>query len=71
LLYVNGLKLLVRDDDGLKNEIKIAKAIGKDINMNFVLKIVQKFDNNIAYSTIVNQLLILCSSEITLVVFTQ
>jgi len=37
---------------------KIVKAIGKDINMNFVLKIVQKFENNVAYSTIVYQLLI-------------
>jgi hypothetical protein len=29
--------------------MKIVKEIGKDINMNFVLKIVQTFDNNIAY----------------------
>ena len=45
------------------------KAFGNDINMNFVIKIVQTFDNNIAYSTIVNQLLILCSSVIMLDVF--
>jgi len=38
---MDDLKLLVRDDDKLENEIKIVKAIGKDINMNFVLKIVQ------------------------------
>ena len=47
------------------------KAIGNDVNMNFVLKIVQTFDNSIAYSTIVNQLLILCSSVIMLDVFRQ
>ena len=46
-------------------------AIGKDINMNFVLKFAQIFDNNVAYSTIVYQMLILCSSEITLVIFRQ
>jgi hypothetical protein len=34
---MNGLKLLVRDEDKLENEIKIVKGIGKDINMNFVL----------------------------------
>ena len=38
---MDDLKLLVGDDDKLENEIKIVKAIGKDINMNFVLKIVQ------------------------------
>jgi len=41
LLCMDDLKLLVGDDDKLENEIKIVKAIGKDINMNFVLKIVQ------------------------------
>jgi len=39
--------------------------------MNFVLKIVHIFDNNEAYSTFVFQLLILCSSEVTLDVFRQ
>jgi len=38
MLYMNDLKLPVRDEDELDNEIKIVKAIGKDINMNFVLK---------------------------------
>ena len=38
---MDDLKLLVRDDDKLENEIKIVKTIGNDINMNFVLKIVQ------------------------------
>ena len=37
LLYVNELKLLVRDDDNLENGIKIVKTIGIDINMKFVL----------------------------------
>jgi len=31
----------------------------------------QTFDNNVAYSTTVYQLLILCSSEITLDIFGQ
>jgi hypothetical protein len=35
---MNDLKLLVRDKDELENEIKIVTAIGKDINMHFVLK---------------------------------
>jgi len=38
-LCMDDLKLLVRDEDKLENEIKIVKAIGKDINMNFVLKL--------------------------------
>jgi len=41
LLCLDDLKLLVRVEDKLENEIKIVKAIGKDINMNFVFKIVQ------------------------------
>ena len=45
--------------------------MAKDINMNFVLKIVQKFDNSVAYSTIVYQLLILCRSEIMFHIFRQ
>ena len=69
--YVNGLKLFVRDEDGLKNEIKNMKAFGKDIKKSLVLKIVQTFDNNITYLTIVYQLLILCRSEVNLVVFRQ
>jgi hypothetical protein len=35
---VNELKLQVRDEGELENEIKSVKEIGKDINMNFVLK---------------------------------
>jgi len=35
---MNDVKLLVTDEDELKKEIKIVKAIGKVINMNFVLK---------------------------------
>ena len=38
---MDDMKLLVRVEDKLENEIKIVKTIGKDINMNFVLKIVQ------------------------------
>ena len=68
---MDDLKLLVRDEDELENEIKIVTAIGKDINVNFVLKFMQIFDKNVAYSTTVYQLLILCSSEITLNIFRQ
>ena len=39
LLCMNGLTLLVRDEDELENDIKIVTAFGKDINMNFVLKL--------------------------------
>jgi len=35
---MNEFKLLVRNEDKLENGIKIVKAIGIDINMNFVLK---------------------------------
>jgi hypothetical protein len=59
LLYMNDLKLLVRDEDELENEIKIAKATGKYIILNFVLKILHTFDNSVAYSTTVYQLSIL------------
>jgi hypothetical protein len=38
LLYMDDLKLLSRSDDDLENEIKIVKAITKDINMNFALQ---------------------------------
>jgi len=47
------------------------KAFGKDINKSLVLKIMQTFDNNITYSTIVYELLILCRSEVNLDVFRQ
>ena len=69
LLYMNYLTLLVRDEEKLENEIKIVKVIAKGINMNFVLKFFQTFDNNIAHSAIVYQLLILCSSVILLDIF--
>ena len=69
---MDDLKLLVRDEDKLENEIKIVKTIGKNINMNFVLKIVQKFVNNVAYSRILYQQLILCNSEKTFdIIFRQ
>jgi hypothetical protein len=55
----------------LENEIKIVKEISKDDNMNFVLKNLQTFDNNVAYSTTVHQLLILYNSEITLDIFRE
>jgi hypothetical protein len=38
LLYINDLKLLCRSKEDLDNEIKIVKAISKDINMNFGLE---------------------------------
>jgi hypothetical protein len=37
-LYIDGLKLLGRDEDDLENEIKIVKEISKDIIMNSLLK---------------------------------
>ena len=39
LLYTDDLKLLVRKEDELENEIKIVKASSKDVNMNFGLQI--------------------------------
>ena len=71
LFYVNDFKQLVKAEDGLENEIKIVEAIGKDINTNFVLKNVETRDNNVAYSAIVYQLLILGCGEITLDIFRQ
>jgi len=35
LLYMDDWKLLGRNGDDLENEIKVVKAINKDINMNF------------------------------------
>jgi len=37
LLYMDDWKLLGRSEDNLENEIKIVKAISKDITMNFGL----------------------------------
>ena len=38
LLYMDDWKLLDRNDDHLENEIKIVKAVSRDINMNFGLE---------------------------------
>ena len=38
LLYVDNLKLLGRNENDLKNEVKIVQTISKDINMNFGLE---------------------------------
>jgi hypothetical protein len=70
-LYKNDLKLPVRDEDELENEIKTVSATAKEVNMNPVLKNFEICDNNVAFSTIVYQLLISCSSEITLDIFRQ
>ena len=37
-MYMDDFKLLGRNKDDLENEIKIVKAISKDINMNFGLE---------------------------------
>ena len=34
--YMDQAKLLIRNGDELENEIKIVKAIGKNINVNFL-----------------------------------
>ena len=58
-LYTDDLKLLGRNEDDLENEIKIVKAISKDINMNFGLEKHVKiclnkggFQNNIYVDTL-------------------
>jgi len=38
LLHMDDLKLLGRNENDLKNEIKIGQKISKDINMNFGLE---------------------------------
>ena len=38
LLYMDDLKMLGRNENKLKNEIKIVQTISKDINMNFGLE---------------------------------
>jgi len=38
LLYMDDLKLLGRNENDLKNEIKIVQTISKNINMNFSLE---------------------------------
>jgi len=42
-LYVDELKLLGRNENDLKNEMKIVYIISKDMDMNFDLKNVQEF----------------------------
>ena len=37
-MYVDDLKLLGKSEDDFENEIKIVKAISKDVNMNFGLE---------------------------------
>ena len=43
LLYMDDLKLLSRNGNDLKNEIKIVQTISKDINMSFGLENVQEY----------------------------
>ena len=38
ILYMDDLKLLGRNENDLKNEIKIVHTISKDLNMNFGLE---------------------------------
>ena len=40
---MDDLKLLGRNENDLKNEIKIVQTISKDINMNLVQKNVQEY----------------------------
>ena len=40
---MDDFKLLGRNENDLKNEIKIVQTISKDINMNFGLKNVQEY----------------------------
>jgi hypothetical protein len=40
---LDDLKLLGRNENDLKNEMKIERRISNDINMNFDLKNVQEF----------------------------
>ena len=39
LLYMDDLKLLGRNENELKNEMKIVQTVNKDINMNFGLEL--------------------------------
>jgi hypothetical protein len=43
LLYMDDLKLLGRNENDLKNEIKIVHIISKDLNTNFGLENVQEY----------------------------
>jgi len=38
LLYMDDFKLLIRNGNDLKNEMKIAQTLSKDTNMNFGLE---------------------------------
>jgi len=42
-MYMDDLKLLGRNENDLKNEIKIVQTISKYINMNFGLENVQEY----------------------------
>ena len=43
LMYMDDLKLLGRNENELKNEMKIVQTVSKDMNMNFGLKYVQEY----------------------------
>jgi hypothetical protein len=43
LFYMDDFKLLGRNENDLKNDIKIVQTISKDINMNIGLKNVQEY----------------------------
>ena len=43
LFYMDDLKLLGRNENDLKNEIKIVQTINKDVNINFGLENVQEY----------------------------
>ena len=43
LLYTDDLKLLGRNENELKNEIKIVQTVSKEMNMNFGLENVQEY----------------------------
>ena len=43
LLYMDDLKLLGRNENELKNEMKIVQIISNDMNMNFGLENVQEY----------------------------
>ena len=43
LLYMDDLKLLGRNENELKNKMKIVHTVSKDMNMNFGLENVQEY----------------------------
>ena len=42
-MYMDDLKLLGRNENELKNEMKIVQTVSKDMNINFSLKYVQEY----------------------------